>query len=277
MPTDDFRVSSRSTISRGRARPGTRARSISNAWRWRWGRSLDTRARSKGEVGTAGSSRGISRSSCVTAWPRSGRCAPRSASTSTWPAPSCEVAGDAWRPVCARPRCAPGRRGARAPTIWPRCSRARGSSGPAWARSRHPTPRSSLAEGGTFRDHVEAMPTDRDAIVEEAMWRGAIPERAGAEAAVEATLEALARCLTPADAASLAEGLPPSLGAVLARRGGPASSELEWLYERLAAIERIGLGLAVEHVRAAGEAIARSLGAERQLMLQRRLPPAWAE
>jgi uncharacterized protein (DUF2267 family) len=115
-----------------------------------------------------------------------------------------------------------------------------------------------------------------DALLEEVIWRGGIQDRSNAKATIEAALEALAEHLAPADARLIAEQLPAAFAAALARRRRPALGSPSDLHARLAASEGISLGLAVEHARAAGAAIAESVDSEGRSLLARRLPPEWA-
>lgn len=114
-------------------------------------------------------------------------------------------------------------------------------------------------------------------MLDEVMWRGAIPEVSSAEAAVQAALEMLADHLSAEDARAIAGHLPPSLAKALQRRGSSPMASPDALYGRLAESEQITLGLAVERARAACTSIAGALDEEERLRLARRLPPEWAE
>ena len=103
------------------------------------------------------------------------------------------------------------------------------------------------------------------------------PDRARAEAAVEATLEVLGERLSADDAGAIAEALPPALAAAVVRRARTTRPDLAALYGRVATRAQVTLGLAVEHAHAACEAIAGALDDEQRLLLGHRLPPDWAE
>jgi uncharacterized protein (DUF2267 family) len=120
------------------------------------------------------------------------------------------------------------------------------------------------------------MSADRETLLDEVMWRGGIGDRSRAEVAVEASLEALAAELTPADARRLAAWLPPSFAGALERRKPAAPAGPDTLYTQLATREKVSHGIAIEHARAACAAIAQSLDAEDRGFLARRLPAVWA-
>jgi uncharacterized protein (DUF2267 family) len=121
------------------------------------------------------------------------------------------------------------------------------------------------------------MQVDRESLIADVMWRGAVGEAPTAEAAVVAVLDALAGLLPPHDAELLAASLPPDLAGALAPADHEPPADPGVLFERVAAAEHVSAGLAVEHARAACEALAAAFDAEQRILLARRLPHAWAE
>jgi hypothetical protein len=121
------------------------------------------------------------------------------------------------------------------------------------------------------------MQVDHDALIEAIMWRGGIPDRARAEAAVAAALGALGLHLRAPDRAFIAEQLPVPLATAVLRPGPAAASRPSDLYQQLATTEAINLGLSVEHAKAACSGVAEWLDGEARSLLARRLPPPWAE
>ncbi|HVX93544.1 MAG TPA: DUF2267 domain-containing protein [Polyangia bacterium] len=121
------------------------------------------------------------------------------------------------------------------------------------------------------------MQVDRDSLIADVMWRGAVGEAPRAEAAVLAVLDALAGLLPPPDAELLAASLPPDLAGALAPAEHEPPSDPGALFDRVAAAEHVSAGLAVEHARAACEALAAAFDPEQRILLARRLPHAWAE
>lgn len=120
------------------------------------------------------------------------------------------------------------------------------------------------------------MQIDRDALMEEVMWRGGIRDRASAETSMEATLEAIAGHLARADRESVADQLPGSFGAVVTRPGRFPAAGVNELCARVAASAEISQGRAVEYVQAAGAALAGLLAEETRELLVRRLPGEWS-
>ena len=120
------------------------------------------------------------------------------------------------------------------------------------------------------------MTIDRDLVLGEVMWRAAIPDPQTAETAVEATLEALGERLAAHDAAAFAECLPPAFAAALVRLARHTAPKTAALYARIAVMEGVSAGVAVEHAETVCRALAEALGPEERLFLQRRLPPEWA-
>lgn len=116
---------------------------------------------------------------------------------------------------------------------------------------------------------------DKETFIDAVMWRAAMGDRAEAQAAIAATLSALAAHLAPADVANVAEALPRSLADVLraprSTVAGPGA-----LHAQLAASEGVSVGLAVERVSAVCETLAAALDPERRVLLQHRLPSEWA-
>lgn len=116
---------------------------------------------------------------------------------------------------------------------------------------------------------------DHGALLDEVIWRGGIHDRARAEAAVAAALDALAQQLAARDRGFIAAQLPPPAAAV--QRPSPSAAlRPSDLYAQLATSGEISLGSAVEHAKAACSAVTEFLDAEARSLLARRLPPAWA-
>jgi uncharacterized protein (DUF2267 family) len=120
------------------------------------------------------------------------------------------------------------------------------------------------------------MHIDRHALIEDVMWRGGIRDRAGAEAALEQSLEAVAAHLGADDRKSVAERLPASFAAIVIQPARAATAGMRDLYARIAAREKISLGRAVEYVQAAGGALAELLDETARELLVRRLPAEWS-
>ena len=121
------------------------------------------------------------------------------------------------------------------------------------------------------------MSMSEDAFREDVMDRGAIHERAEADGAISSTLEALAELLASADAAAIAAALPAGLASAIVRRQRASAQPLGDLYAHIAASEGVSLGRAVEQVSAVCQAVAEALDVEGRVLLQRRLPPEWAQ
>jgi uncharacterized protein (DUF2267 family) len=121
------------------------------------------------------------------------------------------------------------------------------------------------------------MQVNRESLIADVMWRGAVGEAPTAEAAVVAVLDALAGLLPPHDAELLAASLPPDLAGALAPADHEPAADPGVLFESVASAEHVSAGLAVEHARAACEALAAAFDPEQRILLARRLPPAWAE
>jgi uncharacterized protein (DUF2267 family) len=120
------------------------------------------------------------------------------------------------------------------------------------------------------------MKINRGQLLDEVMWRAAIPDPHAAETAVEATLEALGERLSARDAGAFAECLPPAFAAALLRLARHTAPKPAALYARVAVTEGVSAGLAVEHAETVCNVLAEVLGPEERLFLQRRLPPDWA-
>ena len=113
-------------------------------------------------------------------------------------------------------------------------------------------------------------------LVDDVMWRGGLRDRARAEAALEAVLDALASHLAAADRAFIAEQLPPPYTTAVQRPTTAAASRPSDLYAQLATRDEVSLGAAVEQARAACAALAAIVGDDTRSLLLRRLPPDWA-
>lgn len=111
-----------------------------------------------------------------------------------------------------------------------------------------------------------------DSLLDAAMWRAGLADRASAILAAEATLEALGECLPAVDAHDLAAALPPALSGAVQRTGRHGAMTAEQLFERVSRQEEVRLGLAVEHAEAVCEALAEQLEPELRTRLQLHLP-----
>jgi hypothetical protein len=109
------------------------------------------------------------------------------------------------------------------------------------------------------------------------MWRGAIGDRSRAEAVVAAALDAVGQHLGASGRAFIAEQLPAPFAAAAQRPTPSGAPRPVDLYAELATSEQLTIGLAVEHARAACSALAESFDDEARSLLERRLPPEWAE
>ena len=117
---------------------------------------------------------------------------------------------------------------------------------------------------------------DRNRLTEEVMWRSGIREPGDAEAVIAAIVEVLTKLLAPADALWVERELPVNSPTSRTSSEQQAPASPQELYERLAIIEDVNLGVAVEHVRTAASVIMDLLDADLRTLLARRLPVLWA-
>ena len=130
----------------------------------------------------------------------------------------------------------------------------------------------------TIRESPDGMSVDREALLDEVMWRGAIPDRSSAESAVQASWRCCVIFCAEDSLRAIAEHLPPSLATTLQRRGLPPMASPDTFYGQLAESEQISLGLAVERALAACTSIAAALDEDERLPGSPvACPPKWAE
>jgi uncharacterized protein (DUF2267 family) len=123
---------------------------------------------------------------------------------------------------------------------------------------------------------LSVMAIDGEALLDEVMWRGGIHDRARAQAAVDAALDAAAQHLGAPERAFIAGQLPARLAAAAQQPTPAAALRPGDLYAQLATTEEISLGLAIEHAKAACSSLAEFLDGEARALLARRLPRDWA-
>ncbi len=120
------------------------------------------------------------------------------------------------------------------------------------------------------------LASERDALLDEVMWRAGVADRVRAQAAIGAVLDAIASHLSASDRAFIAEHLPEPYATAVRRPTTSAASRPSDLYAQLATGQEVSLGVAIEHARAACWGVAEVAGAETRALLARRLPPDWA-
>ena len=112
----------------------------------------------------------------------------------------------------------------------------------------------------------------RSSFVAEVARQGGFARTADAEAAVEATFEALGAVLVPSERRSVAESLPEDLRALLDSSEHTPDLDLEQFYGRIQRHERVLLGRAREHAQIVCRALVNSLSPETLTLLRRHLP-----
>jgi uncharacterized protein (DUF2267 family) len=121
-----------------------------------------------------------------------------------------------------------------------------------------------------------AMDARQARLLEDVRTRAGLADGEAAFRTVTATLSMLGECLPAAQAAALAEALPPESGEVVRATPRHQAIALQELFEHVSQRARVPYGAAMEHAEAVLAVIAGQVSPELRLMLQRQLPPAWA-